>query len=214
LNLTINKSTASTDTQVACDTYTWPLNSTTYTTSTSTPTVTLINAAGCDSVITLNLTITTIDTSTTTAGFIITSNQTGATYQWIDCNNNNMAIAGETNAGFTASANGDYAVIVTMNGCSDTSSCVSILGIGIDENIFGANLNIYPNPTTGSITIDLGSLKDVQVSITTTTGKEVYTLSNVNQNKLDVSLSDFNKGMYFITVQSKNQQKVIKLIKE
>ncbi|MFT5861129.1 MAG: hypothetical protein ACI865_003248, partial [Flavobacteriaceae bacterium] len=57
LDLTINYSSASTDTQVACDTYTWPLNSTTYTSSASSPTVTLTNAAGCDSIVTLDLTI-------------------------------------------------------------------------------------------------------------------------------------------------------------
>jgi Secretion system C-terminal sorting domain len=49
--------TASTDTQVACGSYTWPLNSTTYTSSTNTETVILTNAAGCDSIVTLDLTI-------------------------------------------------------------------------------------------------------------------------------------------------------------
>jgi len=49
--------TASTDNQIACYEYTWPLNFVTYYASTNTPTVTLVNAAGCDSVVTLNLTI-------------------------------------------------------------------------------------------------------------------------------------------------------------
>ena len=57
LNLTIRYSTAYTDVQTACDSYTWPLNGTTYTASSSTDTVHLTNAAGCDSTVTLNLTI-------------------------------------------------------------------------------------------------------------------------------------------------------------
>ena len=56
LNLTINNSTASVDTQIACDSFTW-INGMTYTSSNSTATDTLMNAAGCDSIITLNLTI-------------------------------------------------------------------------------------------------------------------------------------------------------------
>ena len=56
LNLTIIQQTTSTDTQTHWDTYTW-MNGVTYISSNNTATDTLINVFGCDSVITLNLTI-------------------------------------------------------------------------------------------------------------------------------------------------------------
>ena len=59
LNLTINHTATGTDTQVACDSYTW-INGVTYTSSNYTDTYTLVNGSilyGCDSVVTLNLTI-------------------------------------------------------------------------------------------------------------------------------------------------------------
>jgi hypothetical protein len=56
LNLTINSSTTSTQTQIALDSYTWPLNNQTYIQS-GTYTTIIPNAAGCDSVVTLNLTL-------------------------------------------------------------------------------------------------------------------------------------------------------------
>ena len=56
LNLTINSSDATTDVQVACDSYEW-IDGQTYTASNNTATYTLTNAAGCDSVVTLNLTV-------------------------------------------------------------------------------------------------------------------------------------------------------------
>ena len=56
LNLTILSATASTDFISSCAPLTW-LDGTTYATSNSTATYTLTNAAGCDSVITLNLVI-------------------------------------------------------------------------------------------------------------------------------------------------------------
>ncbi len=88
LDLTINNSTSSTDIQNACDTYTW-IDGVTYTASNNTATHTIPNAAGCDSVITLDLTINVSPTRTDV--------QTASdTYTWIDGNtytaNNNTAI--------------------------------------------------------------------------------------------------------------------------
>jgi hypothetical protein len=54
--VTINPPTSSTQTQTALDSYTWPVNGQTYTQS-GTYTDTLVNAAGCDSIVTLNLTM-------------------------------------------------------------------------------------------------------------------------------------------------------------
>ncbi|MBP5400537.1 MAG: T9SS type A sorting domain-containing protein, partial [Bacteroidales bacterium] len=58
LHLTINHVSEGIDEQVACESYTW-IDGTTYTASTNEPTFTLTNAAGCDSIVTLHLTINT-----------------------------------------------------------------------------------------------------------------------------------------------------------
>ena len=56
LDLTIFSSSTATDVVVACDSYTW-IDGNTYTSSNNTATYTLMNTTGCDSVITLDLTI-------------------------------------------------------------------------------------------------------------------------------------------------------------
>jgi len=56
LKLTINPSTSSSISQTALDSYTWPVNNQTYTT-TGAYTAVIPNASGCDSTITLNLTM-------------------------------------------------------------------------------------------------------------------------------------------------------------
>lgn len=56
LHLTIKQSTSGTDVKTACDAYNW-IDGNTYIGNTSTPTVTLRNSAGCDSIVTLHLTI-------------------------------------------------------------------------------------------------------------------------------------------------------------
>ena len=57
LNLTIRNSSNSVFEATACDSYTWELNNVTYTESNNSDYVTLVNAAGCDSIVTLNLTV-------------------------------------------------------------------------------------------------------------------------------------------------------------
>jgi gliding motility-associated-like protein len=77
LNLTINTTVTSTDIQTACNSYTW-IDGVTYTASTNLPTATFIGGAsnGCDSIVTLNLTITTPSSTTQTfnecEGFSVT----------------------------------------------------------------------------------------------------------------------------------------------
>ena len=56
LDLTINNSTVGTDVQTACESFTW-IDGNTYTSSNNSATHTLTNAAGCDSTVTLDLTI-------------------------------------------------------------------------------------------------------------------------------------------------------------
>lgn len=66
LHLTINQPSAGIDVQTHCGSYTW-MDGVTYTASTNTPTFTLPNAANCDSVVTLHLTINNSTTGDTTA---------------------------------------------------------------------------------------------------------------------------------------------------
>jgi len=76
LFLSILQSTASNDVQVHCDSYTW-MDGLTYTSSINTPTWTIPNTIGADSVITLNLTVL---YSTTGIDTIIACDS----YTWID----------------------------------------------------------------------------------------------------------------------------------
>ena len=56
INVAVNEATFGTDVQSACDSLTW-IDGITYTESTDEPTFTLTNANGCDSIVTLHLTI-------------------------------------------------------------------------------------------------------------------------------------------------------------
>jgi hypothetical protein len=101
---------------------------------------TLVNATGCDSIITLNLTINSVNVSVTKVGNILTANETAATYQWINCTNN-QPIAGATAASYTATTSGNYKVVITKNGCVDTSTCTVVNIISCNASLSYTNLS-------------------------------------------------------------------------
>ncbi len=210
LDLTVNYSNTGTDVITACDTYTW-IDGNTYTASNNTATHTLSNAGGCDSVVTLDLTIDTVDISVIVADPSITANASGAAYQWLDCNNSFATIAGETAQSFTATANGDYAVEVIQNSCVDTSACITISTVGINEAQILNQISIYPNPTNGKINVDLGNLTNTTIKLYTLTGQIVYKKENITVPDFQFELSQI-PGIYIIEISSQNKTQNYKLI--
>ncbi len=191
---------------VACNVYVAP-SGITYTTSGIYEDV-ISNSCGSDSIITINLTINTLDNSVTQNGDTLTANQTGATYQWIDCNNN-TSIAGEINQTFVASVSGNYAVEITNNGCIDTSACYTVTVTKINNNPIFDLIKIYPNPSNGIINIDLGNLQNVSLKIFDTTGKEILSKQNINQR---IYKQNINAGFYIVELKANNQIQKYKLV--
>ena len=130
--LTVNTATSATITANACATYTSPSGNYTWATS-GTYSDTIPNTAGCDSLITINLTIDSANTGITQNGATLTSDAIGASYQWLDCDDNYAPMPGATEASFTATQNGNYAVAVVLQDCADTSACMAVTSIGLEE---------------------------------------------------------------------------------
>lgn len=169
---------------------------------------------GCDSIVTTNLDVITIDTSVTNVSSIsLSANASSASYQWIDCGTM-QAIAGATNQVFVATANGNYAVIVTENNCSDTSSCYTISGVGINETYINKNAaTVYPNPSTGELYIMLPKQNtQTQIKIFDLYGKEVISFNSIQTNPIQVGLSELSKGIYFVNIQNQDVNQNIKVV--
>lgn len=97
-----------------------------------------------------NVSVTQVDNITLSADL------TGVTYQWIDCDNGNQSLNGETNQTFVATANGSYAVIIDNGSCTDTSDCFVVSSVGLSEELNTPSIRVYPNPSNGIISIELG----------------------------------------------------------
>jgi hypothetical protein len=115
--VTVNYSNTGTDVQEHCESYLW-IDGNTYTASNSTATHTLTNITGCDSVVTLNLTINLPDATTDVQAHC-------DSYMWIDGN--------------TYTADNDTATytLTNMNGCDS----VVTLNLNIDVTPTATALN-------------------------------------------------------------------------
>ncbi len=205
---------ASTFSVSSCFSYTWPLDSTTYTNSTNGPAVTLLSTEGCDSVVTLNLTINTVDVSVSNNSPTLTANATGAAYQWLDCGNGYAIIPSEINQNFTATQNGSYAVEISQNNCIDTSACEAVINLTVLESNFENALLVYPNPAMEDIRIDLQKkYEDINIVIRNVLGQIILKKSYSASNVLQLNIPG-KSGVYYIEVRSGDSKAVLKVMKE
>lgn len=201
-------------TEVACSSYTVPSGDTTYSSS-GTYIDTLINAIGCDSVFEIDLTIGAVDTTVSTVDPItLEATVNGASYQWLDCDDGHSSINGETNPTFTASSNGSYAVEVSKNGCTDTSSCHTINSVGILEEKLGTEVKLYPNPTDEQVIIEVGETRGpLHMTVRDLSGRTVTERTVRDPKRFEVKLKG-EKGMYLIELENgKGQKAVMRVVK-
>ena len=163
-------------------------------------------SGSCDSSVTTNLTIlpplainiTAIDS----AGNYILSDtmNAGATYQWINCNTGNSIISGATGQNFLATNNGNYGVIVTLAGCSDTSSCYAVTNVGINETKLSNSISVYPNPSNGIFKVESETeLEELEVI-------NIFGITVVKRNAVDqknLTIENLSAGTYILIVKDK-----------
>ncbi|MDP4805842.1 MAG: T9SS type A sorting domain-containing protein [Crocinitomicaceae bacterium] len=197
LNLVINNPYTHFDTVISCDSYTWT-NGMTYTVSGHYgDTSQTIN--GCDSLSYLELIIETPDVtvSQNTPGVLEVS-EVGANYQWIDCATN-LPISGQTSQSFTATQNGNYQVLVSTANCSDTSDCVVVSELSLNEHAWMTAWTIFPNPS--SSTIEIQGIEQLislfSISILDSKGTSVNQHSGMSKS---IDVSHLENGIYFIQI--------------
>lgn len=197
LELVIADSSSTTQVVTACDSYTW-IDGNTYSSSNNSATHVLASSQGCDSTVTLNLTISDSPSATVLQnGFILTSTNSGVTYQWIDCDNSNGIIPGETNQEFNPISDGNYALVVTDGICSDTSICFNINGLGIpnQDQLF---IKVYPNPSNSKFDVLLDASFDiVNYKIMNSIGEVI--LDRISEeNNFVLDLTNHAPGIYYL----------------
>ena len=92
-----------------------------------------------------------------------------ATYQW---QLNGTDISGATSSTHVATSSGNYTVVVTQNGCSGTSSSLSV-AVGRDADLIGQIFTVYPNPSKGLFRLQ-GDVQVYAVRVLDASGRVVF----------------------------------------
>lgn len=193
----------------ACESYTVPSGDETYFTS-GIYLDTIPNMAGCDSLLTIDVTINNPTITVTQVDAVtLSSDAIGAIYTWVDCDNAFAPLTGDTNQTMIATSNGNYAVIVEENGCIDTSLCTIIDQVGINK-LQTNKIAVYPNPVNDVLTINFGDDTAEEIQVLDTYGKSVEIKRNSNSG---IDVSALKAGVYFLNVKLNNEWTVLRFVK-
>ena len=87
------------------------------------------------------------------------------------------------------------------------------LTTSISNKIIDLNHVVYPNPTQGILTIDTDIIGQYTIAISTLKGQLLYN-DRLEGPTHQIDLSSFEKGLYFITVRSRDYVRRVKIIKQ
>ncbi len=211
-DLTIHNSEANTMTESACGSFTF--NDTAYTIS-GTYQFTFKNVAGCDSIVTLDLTINSLpDTAVIRTGSTLTASRADR-YQWIRCEDHTIIEGAETQS-YTATVNGHYAVILSLDGCKDTSGCIPVDNITNIKGLNGYNnIMIYPNPAGGQVSLKADKpLNNATIRLVNLLGQPLQQRSGLNGTFFMLDMASLAPGIYFIEINEQGKEIRYKLVKE
>ncbi len=197
---------------LACGSYTSPSGS--YVWNTTGEYIDVIsNAEGCDSTVTVHLTIQEIEAVILQDDETLMASYDNAEYKWIDCGNNFEYIANATDQFFTPSVSGTYAVQVTVNGCSEISECVEYMVASTGEAIILDKWHVYPNPNNGTFTIPKTAIREAyEIRIVDAYGKLIQRQRAISNSNIEVQF-DAPAGIYHVQLLDKNNVRSTQIVK-
>ena len=168
-------------------------------------------SSGCVSVAQKAVTQNVVDTTVVQSGFTLTATANNAAVQWLDCGTN-LPVAGATNTSFSPTVNGQYAAVVTQNGCQDTSSCYDITFVATTllANQTLPSVRVYPNPNQGLFTIDFGNYpqQEATIELLNALGQVVYQTTRTGQLQT-IEQTALPTGVYILRIDQQVSNRII-----
>jgi len=194
--------------------YTWPVNGTTYDESGVYHYIS-VNAAGCDSVLSLELDIAVLSTLVASLNqngdtLFATPDQPADSYQWGNCADNSP-ISGATNAWFVPAVPGMYYVWITLGNCVSVSDCVNFGGVGIAESAQTA-IRLYPNPVRDELTLFMEAAA-AEIEVRAINGQLVFADSGVLSGG-KITTQNWFPGIYLVKISTGHHTAVHRIVKE
>ena len=133
----------------------------------------------------------------------LSTHQPYSKYQWL-FNGNPINPNGDSQT-FQATAGGIYKVRVWNDGGCANISDPYFAGVVSTEEFDFSDLEIYPNPTRGLLTIDLhGVQMNLDISLYTLTGEQIINKSVSGNELIRLDVSEFASGVYLLRLVNSN----------
>jgi iron-sulfur cluster repair protein YtfE (RIC family) len=118
-----------------------------------------------------------------------------------------VLISGATNQLYSPAANGNYTVIVTVNGCSGpVSDAFNFLSTAIPDISFSEKIKIYPNPVlTDLLIVSKTSAVQQTIKLFDVNGKQLLLISN-NSPSLKINMEQFASGLYLLWIEDRKNK--------
>ncbi len=105
---------------------------------------------------------------------------------------------------------GDFSFICTFHPNTMFGTIhVRVLGIEDEES---NKLSIFPNPVFNQLTISSPIIID-KINITNISGKQILK-RNIHSNQINIDMSNYRNGMYFIQIESDTNKNTFRIIKK
>ena len=177
-------------------------------------TETLVNSQGCDSIVNLDLTVFDVNVSIENNDSALTAMEPSATYQWLNCGESYSVIENETNQVFIPTQSGSYAVEVTTAHCTDTSDCIIVSLVSVQNNSFDQLISVYPNPSSGNIYLKLEQeIRHADIEIYTTDGKRLSSYSGNLYSGMLLPINPKVSGIFVIKIRTEDKVATFRVVK-
>jgi hypothetical protein len=175
------------------------------------------NGCSKDTVIAVNV--------TALPGVTVTSSQT-----MVCVNGSTVSLTGTPSGGvysgtnvsgsvFTPASSGTfspaYSYTDAVTGCSNSASASIIVSscTGVESKTNGSAIAVYPNPTSGAITVEFAGNDEKVLEVTDLTGRVILS-EKTNLGKYTINLTGYANGVYFIKIKTGEVNQVIKVVKQ
>ncbi len=170
---------------------------------------------GCDTIVTLTLTVTEINTTVTLQDGTLTAAATGALFQWLDCSDSTI-IFGANQSSFTPEVSGEYAVAIIQGACVAISDCHFVVLIGTNEPLAGTAWTLQPNParTTAKVVLQEAISGKARLDIYDAAGRTLRSINVVpGATQIDLDLTGMPAGLLLIRLSDAHGASTKRLIK-